>query len=311
MAAKQIRLKDYALNEKKLKNKKIKLHLLDKTPLTTFEILRLALTYVFLVFWTFVILFPVASLLAASFNVYNPRYVTLSPFRGGLQNFTYLFTSNRSHFTAWYGNTLMISLATMFLTVVFVAFTGYAYSRFKFAGSKSSLAAVMLIQMIPATASLISLYIIVKMGKSIGIDPRIMLVMVYSGAAIAGNTFVLKGYLDSISTDLDDAAKIDGCGNWRLFVKVLVPISWPMLAIIALWSFLTPFNDVILPKFVIIDLAKTTLPVGLDSFLSAAPKDVNAGAYAAGAVLASLPPLMLFMYLQRFVVGGIGEGGVK
>jgi arabinogalactan oligomer/maltooligosaccharide transport system permease protein len=101
----------------------------------------------------------------------------------------------------------------MIISTIFVALNGYAYSRFKFAGSKHSLSFVMLIQMIPATASLISLYVIVKMGTKIGIDPRIMLVLIYSGGAIAGNTFVLKGYLDSISRELDDSAKIDGCGN--------------------------------------------------------------------------------------------------
>lgn len=306
----QTLLSEHVLVDKKV-NEKLQLRLLDTRPLTIFEILRLFLSYIMLLFWSLVILFPVVSLIVSSFNTYNPRYVSINPFEGGVDNYKYLFTSSRSYFVNWYGNTLLISVATLAVTVLFVSFTGYAYSRFKFTGSRSSLALVMLIQMIPATASMISLYIIISMGTDIGIDPRVMLVLVYSGGAIAGNTFVLKGYLDSISKEIDDAAKIDGCGNWKLFVRVIVPIAKPMLAIIALWSFLTPFNDVMLPKFVIIDLKKTTLAVGLDTFLTAAPADINAGAYSAGALLSAIPPVGLFMYLQRYIVGGLSAGSVK
>lgn len=307
------KLKDYEISAKKLlvKNKKQKLYLLDSKPLTTFEFIKLIFLYLFLIFWSLIILFPVVSLIISSFNISNPRYVTTSPFKSGLDNYSYLFNSGRSYFGTWYANTLMISISTMVITTIFVSFTGYAYSRFKFTGSRSSLGAIMLIQIIPVSASLISLYVIVKIGKKIGIDPRIMLILVYSGQAIAGNTFVLKTYLDGVSTELDDAAKIDGCGNWKLFVRIIMPIVKPMLAIIALWSFLTPFNDVILPKYVIYNLKHTTLPVGLDSFLNADPKHINAGAYSAGAILAAVPPFVLFMYLQRFIVSGLSAGAVK
>lgn len=298
-------------NPQKIKRHKLKIHALDSKQLTPKEIIYLFFNYVLIIFWALIILFPVVSLIISAFNISNPRYVSVTPFKFGLENFTYLFNSPQSKYLQWYGNTLIIALSTMILTVIFVALNGYAYSRFKFAGSRHSLTVVMLVQMIPATASLISLYIIVTIGKKINIDPRIMLIIIYSGAAIAGNTFVFKGYLDTISPEIDDSGKIDGCNNWTLFLKLILPIAKPMLAIIALWSFLTPFGDVILPKFVIFDLSQTTLPVGLDTFITTEPKHINAGAYAAGAVIAALPPFVLFMYLQKFISGGLSDGAVK
>ncbi|VEU59406.1 sugar ABC transporter permease [Mesomycoplasma neurolyticum] len=301
------------INVEKFKNNKTKIHLLDAKPLNATEIIYLFFNYFILIIWVMVIIFPVVTMIIASFNIFNPRYISLSPktFQFGLDNFSYLFTNPRSLYLNWYLNTLLISFATMFLTVIFVALNGYAYSRFKFKGSKHSLSIIMLLQMIPATASLISLYIIVTLGKELKLDSRIMLVFIYSGGAIAGNTFIFKNYLDSISRELDDSAKIDGCGNWKLFTKILLPISKPMLSIIALWTFLIPFGDVILPKFTIVERHYTTLAVGLDTFINAEPKHVNVGAYSAGALLAAIPPFILFFISQKHIVGNLSDGAVK
>ncbi|WP_033161180.1 sugar ABC transporter permease [[Mycoplasma] collis] len=306
-------INDKEFDFEKLKNSKVKIHLLDQKPLTLSEMIYLFFNYLILIIWVGIIFFPVITMIIGSFNVFNPRYVSVSPnsFKFGLDNFAYLFTNPRSLYVKWYLNTISISIATMIITVIFVALNGYAYSRFKFKGSKHSLSVIMLLQMIPATASLISLYIIVTLGTELSIDPRIMLVLIYSGGAIAGNTFVFKNYLDSISRELDDSAKIDGCGNWKLFIKILLPISKPMLSIISLWTFLIPFGDVILPRFTIVDRAQTTLAVGLDSFINAEPKHINVGAYSAGALLASLPPFILFIVSQKNIVGGLSEGAVK
>ncbi|MGZ9414038.1 sugar ABC transporter permease [Mycoplasma sp. 1012] len=308
------RIPENKIKFENFKNKQTRIHTSDSKPLTVSEGIFLFFNYLILIVWTFVILFPVVSMILASFNTFNQKYLSLSPelYKFGFDNFTYLFTNVRSKYVNWYINTLAIAVSTMLITVIFVAFNGYAYSRFKFAGSKHSLSVIMLLQMIPSTASLISLYIIVALGRdSLGIDPRITLTIIYSGGAIAGNTFVFKSYLDSISRELDDSAKIDGCGNWKLFTKILLPVARPMIAIIALWSFLIPFGDVILPKFAITNRDQTTLAVGLDSFITAEDKEINVGAYSAGALLASIPPFVLFMFSQRHIVGGLSEGAVK
>ncbi|MDK2819334.1 MAG: ABC transporter permease subunit, partial [Mycoplasmataceae bacterium] len=128
----------------------------------------------------------------------------------------------------------------------------------------------------------------------------------------AGNTFVLKGYLDSISTEIDDSAKLDGCGNVKTYIRIIMPLARPMLAIIALWSFIGPFGDVILPKILISDPQQYTLPVGLYSLLQPnSNREVFQPLYAAGALITSLPITGAFMYSQKHLVSGLASGGVK
>ncbi|MGZ9762181.1 sugar ABC transporter permease [Mycoplasma sp. 394] len=296
---------------KKLTPRRINFNETDTKPLTPLEIFWLFFNYLFLIFWAIIILFPIVSLIISAFNVNNERVVAVVPFKFGWDNFSYLFTSPRSDFLIWYKNTIIIAVLTMVISTVAVALNGYAYSRFKFAGSKNSLMIIMMLQLIPATTAIISLFLLVRLGNSIGIPSIFMLVIIYSGGAISANTFMLKSYLDTVSSELDDSGKIDGCSNWGLFFKILVPVIRPALIMVALWSFLTPFTDVILPKFVLADSKEKTLAVGLDQFLSAEPKHVNAGAYAAGSILASIPAFALFMYLQKYIVGGLSDGAVK
>ncbi|MEE3928283.1 sugar ABC transporter permease [Mycoplasmopsis ciconiae] len=295
----------------KYTKKKIKFNETDSKPPTPMEIVWLIFNYLFLIFWAVIILFPIISLVISAFNVNNPRIISITPFKFGFDNFNYLFTSERSYFLTWYKNTLVIAFFTMVVATTAVALNGYAYSRFKFAGSKHSLLIIMLLQMIPATSSLITLFILVRLGGSLGISPQIMLVIIYAGGAVSSNTFMLKSYLDSISNELDDSGKVDGCNNWGIFFKILLPVLKPALIMVALWSFLVPFTDVILPKFILIENTQKTLAVGLDSFISTEPKHVNNGAYAAGSILATLPAFILFMYLQKFIVGGLSDGAVK
>ncbi|WP_036452613.1 sugar ABC transporter permease [Mycoplasma buteonis] len=298
------------VSPERLAPKRIKFNESDTKPPTAPEIIWLFFNYVILVGWAIVILFPIVSLIIAAFNTSNPRYISLTPFKFGFDNLVYLFTSEKSHFGTWYLNTFIIAIATSIISTVAVALNGYAYSRFKFAGSKHSLTVIMLIQMIPATSSLIVLYMLVTLGNSIKIPPIVVLIFIYAGGAIAGNTFMVKSYLDTVSTELDDSAKVDGCGNWGVFFKVLIPVILPALIMVALWSFLIPFTDIILPQFVLADITNTTLAVGLQSFLNN-QQDVQAGAYAIGTILASIPPFILFMYLQKYIVGGLSDGAVK
>ncbi|MDW2907448.1 ABC transporter permease subunit [Mesomycoplasma ovipneumoniae] len=290
---------------------KKRLNLSDERDIKPIELLWIFFNYLILISWSVVVLFPIVSLVIATFNVANTRLITITPFVFGFDNFTYLFTSERSYFFSWYGNTLTIALLTMVISTTAVALNSYAYSRFRFKGSKHSLTIIMLLQMIPATSSLIFLYILVQIGQIGGISPIFMLVIIYSGGAVSGNTFMLKAYLDSISRELDDSAKIDGCSNFGVFFKILLPVLRPAIIMVALWSFLTPFTDVILPRFVLFNIQDLTLAVGLETFINVEPKHVNAGAYAAGALLAALPALGLFMYLQKYIIGGLSEGAVK
>ena len=112
--------------------------------------------------------------------------------------------------------------------------------------------------------------------------------------------------------EIDDSAKLDGCGNVKTYIRIIMPLARPMLAIIALWSFIGPFGDVILPKLLISDPQQYTLPVGLYSLLQPnSNKEVFQPLYAAGSLITALPITGAFMYSQKHLVSGLASGGVK
>jgi arabinogalactan oligomer/maltooligosaccharide transport system permease protein len=198
------------------------------------------------------------------------------------------------------------------LTILIVSFTGYAYSRFRFKGRKPSLMAIMLIQTIPSFAGITAYYTMYSILNSINpiFTRQLMLIMIYVGGGIASNTFILKGYIDSISTELDDAAKIDGCSNMQVYRLIIMPIVRPMLAIIALWSFIGPFMDYLLPSVLLTNPESYTLAAGLFTLINNR-ETLNQPAFAAGGLLTAIPIVILFAALQKQLVSGLAKGSVK
>lgn len=293
------------------KNKGKKLHLSDSQPLDTIGVISLIISYILLITWAILIIWPLAVMVISSFNGGQSRYISLSGnFEFSFKHFKYLFTE--TYFLKWVKNTIVIAVSTSILTLIIVSFTGYAYSRYRFKGKKGSLMAIMLIQTIPAFAGITAYYAIHSIVS--GIIPvfsrTAMLILIYSGGGIASNTFILKGYIDSISKELDEAAKIDGCSNLQLYRLIIMPIARPMLAIIALWSFIGPFMDYMLPKILLTNPSEYTLATGLYTLISDV-RTMNAPAFAAGGLLTAIPIIILFISLQNQLVSGLSSGSVK
>ena len=137
-----------------------------------------------------------------------------------------------------------------------------------------------------------------------------MLILIYAGGGIASNTFILKGYIDSISTELDDAAKIDGCSNIQIYRLIIMPIARPMLAIIFLWSFIGPFMDYLLPKVLLTSPKTYTLAAGLFTLINDF-RTINQPAFAAGGLLTAIPIVILFIALRKQLISGLSKGSVK
>ncbi|WP_237036107.1 sugar ABC transporter permease [Mediannikoviicoccus vaginalis] len=293
------------------KNKEKKLHLSDSQPLDTIGVICLVLSYIILITWAILIIWPLAIMVISSFNGGQSRYISLSGnFQFSFRHFQYLF--KETYFLKWVKNTIVIAVSTSILTLIIVSFTGYAYSRYRFKGKRGSLMAIMLIQTIPAFAGITAYYAIHSIVS--GIIPvfsrTVMLILIYSGGGIASNTFILKGYIDSISKELDEAAKIDGCSNFKLYRLIIMPIARPMLAIIALWSFIGPFMDYMLPKILLTNPSEYTLATGLYTLISDV-RTMNAPAFAAGGLLTAIPIIILFISLQNQLVSGLSSGSVK
>lgn len=137
-----------------------------------------------------------------------------------------------------------------------------------------------------------------------------MLILIYAGGGIASNTFILKGYIDSISTELDDAAKIDGCSNIQIYRLIIMPIIRPMLAIIGLWSFIGPFMDYLMAKVLLTSPKSYTLAAGLFTMINDF-RTINQPAFAAGGLLTAIPIVILFIALRKQLVSGLASGSVK
>lgn len=295
----------------KLFRRKDGLYLSDRQPLNLVGWINLGISYLILISWSAVVLWPLYQMVVSAFNGKQESYVILNDkFEFSLKHFDYLFTETL--YLTWVKNTIFIAVSTAIVTLIIVSFTGFAYSRYRFKGRKASLMAIMLIQTIPAFAGITAYFTMHSIISSVipVFSRQMMLIAIYSGGGIAGNTFILKGYIDSISTELDDAAKIDGCSNMQIYRLIIMPIARPMLAIIALWSFIGPFMDYLLPRVLLTNPSSYTLAAGLFTLINDF-RTLNQPAFAAGGLLTAVPIVILFMALQNQLVSGLASGAVK
>ena len=291
--------------------KKNKLYLSDKQPLSTLGVIGLALSYLVLIAWVIAILWPLFQMVVSAFNGKQEQYLMLNDnFEFSFEHFKYLFSETL--YLTWVKNTIFIAASTAILTLTIVSFTGFAYSRYRFKGRKASLMAIMLIQTIPTFAGITAYFTMHSIIGSLApwFSRQMMLILIYSGGGIAGNTFILKGYIDSISTELDDAARIDGCSSMQVYRLIIMPIAKPMLAIIALWSFIGPFMDYLLPRVLLTNPKSFTLAAGLFTLISDF-RTLYQTAFAAGGLLTAVPIVILFIVLQKQLVSGLSQGSVK
>lgn len=293
------------------KKKKNDLYLSDKQPLTVGGKIALGISYAFLILWAVIVIVPIAQIIISSFNGEQANRVIIGgEFSFSFKHFKTLFENTL--YLKWMANTLFVSISTAILVILIVSFTGYAYSRYRFKGKKASLMTVMLIQTIPTFAGITAYFTMYSIASDImpGFTRQMMLILIYAGGGIAGNTIILKGYLDSISTELDDAAKIDGCSSMKIYRLIIMPIARPMLAIIGLWSFIGPFGDYLLPKVLLNSSADYTLAAGLQTLITD-ERTINQPAFTAGALLTAIPIVILFVVLQKQLVSGLSNGATK
>jgi arabinogalactan oligomer / maltooligosaccharide transport system permease protein len=211
-------------------------------------------------------------------------------------------------FARWLVNSAIVAAATTFLGIFLAATAGYAFSRFRFPGRRAGLMSFLVSQMFPGVLTLIPLYIIVVKWLGLG-STRVGLVLVYTTTAIPFCVWMLKGYFDSIPRDLEEAALIDGAGPALIFRKIVLPLAKPAIAVTALFSFMTAWNEFILAATLMDKETMYTAPVGLRFFVGGFSQQW--GYFAAGAIIVSIPVVALFFFLQRYLVSGLTAGSVK
>ncbi|MGM7700847.1 sugar ABC transporter permease [Pseudalkalibacillus sp. Hm43] len=273
------------------------------------KIIRLTLSYIAIFIALGIVIYPVLWIVGSSFNPGNSLSgSTIIPKNATLAHYKELFDLDQSNYLKWYWNTLKICTITMVLSVTMIALMGYTFSRYRFVGRKNGLMTFLILQMIPNFAALIAIYVLaVQTGL---IDTHLALILLYTGGLLPMNTWLAKGYFDTIPKELDESARIDGAGHFRIFWQIILPLAKPILAVIALFSFITPFADFILAKVILRSEEKYTLAVGLYN-LVAKQFGAEFTKFAAGAVLIAIPISLLFLSLQRYLISGLTAGGTK
>lgn len=273
------------------------------------KIIRLTLSYIIIGIMVVVILYPILWIIGSSFNPGNSLSgSSMFPKDATLKHYKELFDLQNSDYLRWYLNTLKVCVITMLFSVILVSLTAYSFSRYRFIGRKNGLMTFLILQMVPNFAALIAIFVLALLTNLL--DTHLALILVYTGGAIPMNTYLMKGYLDTIPRELDESAYMDGAGHLRVFWQIIIPLAKPIIAVIALFTFIAPFTDFILARVLLRSEEKYTLAVGLYQMI-AKQFGNEFTLFAAGSVLIAIPISILFLALQKYFVTGLTAGGIK
>jgi arabinogalactan oligomer/maltooligosaccharide transport system permease protein len=263
-------------------------------------------------------LFPVWIVLIAAFSEQGTLSTqTLVPESLSTRQFDELVADYP--FWRWLLNSMLISIIVAFGTVLLAAAAAYAFSRLRFRGRRPGLLALLLIQMFPASLAFVAVFLMVDQldntFPALGAGTIVAIMLFYLGGALGANAWLIKGFFDTIPRDLDESAQIDGATHGQTFFKIILPLAAPVLAIIFLLSFIGSQSEFLIASVIMFgkDTASPdlTVAVGLRGLLVGDRYDLRWGPFAVGAVIASIPVVLLFQFLQRYIVGGITAGAVK
>jgi arabinogalactan oligomer/maltooligosaccharide transport system permease protein len=260
-------------------------------------------------------LFPLYLVIISSLNPSGSLNLTsFLPREVSWVNYELLFKDPRIPYLNWMKNSLIIAGAVAILSVTIGAASAFAFSRLRFKGKVSGLKLLLLVQMFPAILAISAVYVIMERVQSfapeIGLGTKPGLLLVYLGGAMGVNIWLLKGFVDSIPAELDEAAKVDGASPMQIYWLIFIPLATPVLAVVALLSFIGTFNEFILARLFLVDMSERTIAVGLQSFIGGQYSQ-NWGPFAAGSIIASVPIVIIFLSLQKYIVNGLTAGSVK
>jgi arabinogalactan oligomer/maltooligosaccharide transport system permease protein len=271
--------------------------------------------HVVALFAVFFALFPIYMVVISSLNPTGSLQVTsFIPNEISFVNYVQLFNDPTIPFMRWMLNSLYIAGLVSVLSVVIGAASAFAFSRLRFKGKKVGLQTLLLVQMFPSILALAAVFVIMErvynFAPEIGIGTQAGLMLVYLGGSMGVNIWLLKGFVDSIPLELDEAAKIDGASPMQIYWQIFVPLAAPVLAVVALLTFIGTFNEYILARLFLVEMETRTVAVGLQQFIGG-QFSTNWGAFAAGSILASIPIVIIFLSLQRYIIAGLTAGSVK
>jgi len=257
-------------------------------------------------------LFPIIFIISAALNPGGTMTGSNHLFQAiSFANFEGL---NHTRFWHWFANSLIVAISTGIGTVLMGAAASYAFSRYRFKGRRTSLTALLVIQMFPQMLAFVAVFLLImtlgNVFPILGFNSKLALIAVYLGGALGVNTFLMYGFFNTVPMEIDEAAKIDGATHSQIYWTIILRMVLPILAVVGLLSFISSFGEYILASLILQSQNEWTLAVGLFGWV-ADQLNANWGLFAAGAVLSALPVMVLFLFLQKYIVGGLTAGAVK
>lgn len=277
------------------------------------KIINLIARHVLLLLLAVIWLIPILWLFVTSFSGYKGiNTAHFFPQTWTLDNYRQLFFRSDSivQYNRWFQNTLVIAIFTCIISTILVLMVAYTMSKLRFAGRKALMSFSIILNMFPSVLSMIAVYFVMK---SFGLtNSYIGMIIVYSASAGLG-FLICKGFMDTISTSLSEAARLEGASEARIFFRIMLPLSKPIIVYTVISSFLIPWGDFVLAKLMLNSgiSADRTVALGLFNMLGRSLINKYFSIFCAGGVIVSLPISVLFLIMQRFYVEGITGGSVK
>lgn len=261
-------------------------------------------------------LFPLVWMISASFDTLGSLSAQkLIPDNPGLENFRTLLHNPDQPYLKWLRNSIVISASNAILQMFIGATAAYALSRFRFKGRKLTLMTILVVQMFPQLLAATAIFLMLAdLGKSIpflALGQTSALIIVFAGGALGINAWMLKGFYDTIPAEIDESAKVDGASHAQIYFRIILPLARPVLAVITLLSFIGTMNEFLITSVILGGNQNSiTLAVGMQQYIDG-QYNAHWGPFAAGALIASVPVMILFLYLQKHVVSGLTAGANK
>ncbi|GHU31747.1 sugar ABC transporter permease [Spirochaetia bacterium] len=281
------------------------------------KIITTILIWIDIIVVAIVVLYPLVWVVGSSLNPFNGiGRSQMIPDNPTLNNYIRLFKpivgeETRFPFIRnyknWYLNTFYVAVLTTVFSIIIHTMTAFVFARFNFKGRKMGLLFVMILQMFPSFMGLTALYMVALNFNML--NNLNMLVIIYVAGGIPGNIWLVRGYMLNIPKSLDEAASIDGVTKLQLFFRIILPLSMPIIFFIAVTSFMGPWMDYMLPRYLINQSEKRTLAMGIFDLINGSTADFTA--FCAGSVLVAIPITILYMVFQKFLLEGLTAGANK
>ncbi|MBE3574977.1 MAG: maltose ABC transporter permease MalG [Firmicutes bacterium] len=259
--------------------------------------------------------FPVIWIFSASLNPSDTIMgQALIPKNATFAHYVELFTSTDHPFGLWLWNSIKVAGISAALTVLLASLAAYAFSRFRFRGRREGLVAMLIVQMFPQMLAMVALYLLLlKLGQYVpwlGLNTHGGLILLYLGGGLGFNAWLMKGYFDTIPRSLEESAMMDGATAFQAFLRIILPLSRPILAVIFLLAFIGTYSDFLLANIMLTSRDQLTFAVGLRIFISGM-YSTRWGAFSAASLVGALPIAVIFYLLKDQFVSGLTQGGVK